>query len=212
MSNTSRTSWRWLGRKLRKHFLAGILVIVPLGATVLILVWIFTTIDNILQPIIKFIAGHPIPGIGFGVAVVLIYLIGVVVSNIGGKKLLEYGEFLLARVPVVRPLYASIKQILESFSAPGKAGFGQTALVEFPRKGIWSVGFITSETQSQSGETWLNIFIPNAPNPTSGFFQIVKADEVIRTDIPANKALRMIISAGKVSYEEIGDILSGRIK
>ncbi|MBI4180887.1 MAG: DUF502 domain-containing protein [Chloroflexi bacterium] len=201
-----------MAKKLKRYFFAGLLVVVPLGATVLILAWIFTTIDNILQPIIKVIVGHPVPGIGFGVAVVLIYLIGVVVSNVGGRKLFEYSEHLLARVPLVRPLYASIKQILESFSVPGKVGFGQTALVEFPRKGVWSVGFITKEIRTQSGETWLNVFIPTAPNPTSGFLQVVKEDEVIRTDISANKALQMIISAGKVSYEEIGDILSQRTK
>ncbi|MBI4181246.1 MAG: DUF502 domain-containing protein [Chloroflexi bacterium] len=201
-----------MGKKLRMYFLAGILVVVPLTVTILILVWIFSTIDNILQPIITVIVGHSVPGIGFGVALILIYLIGALVSNVGGKKLLEYSESLLARVPLVRPLYATIKQILESFSVPGEGGLGQTALVEFPRNGVWAVGFITKETQSQSGETWLSVFIPNAPNPTSGFLRIIKEGEAIRTNISANDALCMIISAGKVSCDEIGDILSERPK
>lgn len=201
-----------LNKSLRRYFLAGLLVVVPTAATILILVWFFSTIDNILQPIIKLIVGRPVPGIGFGVSLLLIYLIGILVSNVLGRKLLDYGESLLSRVPVVRPLYASIKQIMTSFSAPSKAGFGQTALVEFPRKGIWSLGFITSEIRSQSGETWLNVFIPTSPNPTSGFLQIMKEEEVIRTNIPTNQALRIIISAGKVSATEIGEILSGRIK
>ncbi len=203
---------RWLGQKLRGHFLAGILIAVPIGVTIWVMVWLFTTIDSFLQPVIQRFLGRPVPGIGFGVTVVLIYLIGAIASNMAGKKLVQWGEYLVGKVPIVRPLYASIKQITESFSAPGKAGFGQTALVEFPRKGIWAVGFITNETLSQSGENWLNIFIPNAPNPTSGVLQIVKEEEVIRTDIHADKAWQMIISAGKVMPREIADILESRGK
>jgi len=212
MHKTFGASLRWLGLKLRGHFLAGILIAVPIGVTIWVLAWLFTTIDSFLQPVIQRFLGRPVPGIGFGVTVVLIYLIGAIASNMAGKKLVQWGEYLVGKVPIVRPLYASIKQITESFSAPGKAGFGQTALVEFPRKGIWAVGFITNETQSQSGENWLNIFIPNAPNPTSGVLQIVKEEEVIRTDIHADKAWQMIISAGKVMPREIADILESRGK
>ena len=205
-------SWRWQWRAFRKHFLAGILVVVPVGATVLILVWIFSAIDNILQPVIKLTLGHPIPGVGFAITIVLIYLIGVIASNVGGKRLITYGEALLSKVPVVRPLYTTIKQILEGFSTPSKTGFMQAVLVEFPRKGIWTIGFITKESPAKSGETQLSIFIPTSPNPTGGFLQIVGEDEVIRTDMPVDEALKMIISAGRVSPEEISDKLSGRIK
>ncbi len=140
----------------------------------------------------------------------LIYLIGVIVSNVGGKKLLGYGESLLARVPLVRPIYSGIKQIVESFSTPGKNGLMQVVLIEFPRKGIWTLGFITNESPVQSGETHLNIFIPTSPNPTSGFLQITKEEEVIRTDLSVDEALKMIVSAGRVSPQGIGDRLVGR--
>jgi len=210
MKYSHRVAWRWLGRKARGHFLAGILAVIPIAATVLILIWLFTTLDSILQPVIQLIWGHPVPGVGFGIAILLIYLVGVIVSNVIGKRLLNYGESLLARVPVVRQVYTGIKQISESFSMPGKSGFMQTVLVEFPRKDIWTVGFITKESPTQSGEIQLNIFIPTAPNPTSGFLQIVKEDEIIRTDIPVSEALQMIISAGKVSPQEISSRLSGR--
>ena len=113
---------------------------------------------------------------------------------------------------MVRSLYTGIKQILESFSAPGKTSLMQAVLVEFPRKGMWTIGFITNESPTQSGETQLNIFIPTSPNPTSGFLQIAMEDEVIRTDIPVNEALRMVISAGKLSPQGISDKLLGRIK
>ena len=212
MKYMQRAFWNWLGRKLRGHFLAGILIIVPIGITIWILVWLFTNVDNILQPIIKGIFGHPIPGVGFGVMIVLIYLAGVIASNVGGKRLIQYAESLLVKVPVVRPLYNTIKQIMNGFSTPSKTGFLQTVLVEFPRKDIWTIGFITNECLAKSGEPQLNIFIPTAPNPTGGFLQIVREGEVIRTDIPTNIALQMIISAGKVSPQEIIDKVPGKIE
>jgi uncharacterized membrane protein len=175
-------------------------------------VWSFTSIDDILQPVIQFFWGRSVPGVGFGVTVVLIYLIGVIASNVIGKKLIHYAEFLLAKVPVIRPLYTGIKQLLVSFSGTGKAGLMQAVLVEFPRKDIWTMGFITNELPTQSGGTQLNIFIPTSPNPTSGFLQIVREDEVIRTDIPIDEALKMIISAGRMSPQEVSDKLSERIK
>ncbi|MFC1987849.1 DUF502 domain-containing protein [Chloroflexota bacterium] len=211
MKYTHWISWRWLGKKLRGQFLTGVVTVVPVGATILILIWIFTSIDNILQPVIRPIWGHTITGVGFGVTIVLIYLVGVLASNVAGKRLIHYGESVLPWMPGFRQLYNGIKQVLLSFSEPRKAGFMQVVLMEFPRKGIWSVGFITNELSAQSGETRLNVFIPTAPNPTSGFLQIAKEDEVIRTDISIEQALRMVMSAGRVSPEGIADKLSERM-
>jgi len=212
MRHISRISWRLVGKKMRRQFLTGILVVVPLGATVLILIWIFTSIDNILQPVIQLILGHPVPGVGFGITIVLIYLVGIIASNVGGKRLIQYGESLLVKIPVFRPLYSSIKQILGSFSSSGKTSLVQTVLVEFPRKGMWMIGFITNESSTQSGKVQLSIFIPTSPNPTSGFLQIVSEEEVVRTDIPVDEALKMVISAGKVSPEKLYNKLSERNK
>lgn len=203
-------SWNWLGRKLRGHFLAGLVVLVPLGVTVWILVWIFTTVDDLLRPIIEFSPILRQPGVGFGITIVLIYLVGVIASNVIGRRLIHFSESLVARVPIVRPLYTGIKQLLESFYSPTGANLMQAVLIEFPRKGIWTIGFITHESQSKSGEKRLNIFIPTAPNPTSGFLQIVGEEEIIRTDIPVEEALKMVISAGRVSPQEIAEHLSGR--
>ena len=198
MKRMQRLSWSWLGKKLRVQFLMGILIVVPIGATILILVWIFTAIDNILQPIISSIWGHTIAGIGFGITIVLIYLAGAVADNIIGKKLIHYGESLVARVPVVRQLYTGIKQILESFSKPGESGFKEIVLVEFPREGMRAIGFVTNESFDESGEKLLHVFIPTSPNPTSGFLQIMGEDKVTRTNMSVEDALKMIISAGKV--------------
>lgn len=191
--------WRWLGRKVRTHFFVGILTVVPPVATILILVWVFVRIDNILQPVIKFFWGEPVPGVGFGITVVLIYLIGIIASNVLGKRLIKYGESVLPLMPVVRQLYQGIKQILESFSAPSRAGYMQVVLVEFPRKGMRALGFVTNESSDKSGKKLLHIFVPTSPNPTSGFLEIVREDEIVRTNISVESALRMIVSAGRVS-------------
>lgn len=208
MKHKDRVSWGWLGKKLRGQFLTGILVVVPIAATILILVWIFTSIDNILQPVISTIWGRTIPGVGFGIMIILVYLAGVIASNIGGRRFIRFGESLLEKVPVVRPIYTVIKQTLDIFSTSGKAGFQQVALVEFPRKGIRTIGFITNETLDKSGEKLVYIFIPTAPNPMSGFLQIVREEEVVRTDISVDDALKMVISAGKVLPQKISDRLS----
>lgn len=207
MKHIQRAFWGRLGKKLRRQFLTGILVVVPIGATILILVWIFTAIDNILQPAISTVWGHTIPGVGFGITIVLIYLVGIIASNVGGRRLIHYGESLLAKVPVFRPVYSGIKQILESFSAPGKTGFLQVVLVEFPRKGMMTIGFVTNESSNESGEKLLNIFVPTSPNPTSGFLQIAREGEVIRTNISVDDALKMVVSGGKVSPKEVSDRL-----
>jgi len=180
----------------------GILVVVPIGATVLILVWIFNAIDGILKPLITSIWGHHIAGIGFGITILLIYLVGVVTNNYLGKRLISYGDSLLARVPLVRQLYTGIKQILESFYQPRKAGFLEVVFVEFPREGMRAIGFVTNESTDQVGTKLLHIFVPTSPNPTSGFLQIVEENKVVRTTISVDDALKMVVSAGRVSPSE----------
>lgn len=208
MNPKQKISWGRVGRKLRTQFIAGIIVIVPIGVTILIFIWFFNTIDNILQPVLTYFLGRHIIGAGFVVTIVLTYLAGVLVSNVVGKNLLRWVESLVNRVPVARQLYAGIKQIVESFSAPGKTGFMQVVLAEFPKKGMRSIGFITNETQGKSGKKLLNVFIPTVPNPTTGFLEILSEDEITRTDISVEDALKMIVSAGRMQTRNVADRLS----
>jgi uncharacterized membrane protein len=173
---------------------------------------LFSTIDSVLQPLIRSIWGYPIHGLGFATAIILIYLAGVVASNVIGKRLIRYGESTLPWLPVVRQVYNTIKQILESFSAPRRAGFMQVVLTEFPRKGMRVIGFVTNEIQEESGKKLLTVFIPTSPNPTSGFLQIVNEDEITHTDISVENALKMVVSAGRVSPRGIGKKLLSEAK
>ncbi|MCL0071563.1 DUF502 domain-containing protein, partial [Thermodesulfovibrionales bacterium] len=165
----------------------------------------FLAIDGILQPVIVTLFGHAVPGVGFGVAVLLIYLVGVAANAVGGRALIRYGEALLAKLPVVRQLYAGVKQITEGFSDPLQTGFLQVVLIEFPRKGVRAIGFITNESSDGSNNKLISVFIPTAPNPTSGFLQIVREDDIIRTGIAVDEAMKMVISAGKIAAQEAVD-------
>lgn len=140
--------------------------------------------------------------------IVLVYLVGVIASIIGGRTLVGYSQRLLQKIPIVRPIYSSIKQIVDSFSTSGKAGFRQVVVVEFPMKGTRTVGFVTNESQGKIGEKLLYLFIPTAPNPTSGFLQIVREEDAVKVDVSVDDALKMVISAGNVLPQGIIDKLS----
>lgn len=192
----------WLRRNIGRHFLAGILVVAPIGVTIWILLWILLTIDSFVQPVMRTILGRTVPGVGLGITILLVYIVGVITSNVIGRRIVRFGESLLARVPVFRYLYSGIKQFLESFAAPGKAGFTQVVLVEFPRKGMKAMGFITGELTDESGRKMFSVFIPTTPNPTTGFLEIVGQDELVRTDISVEEAMKFIVSAGATSTAE----------
>ena len=197
-----------IGRKLRRQFIAGIIVTIPIGVTVWLVIWIFTSIDGILQPAVSSILGRTIPGLGFVILIVLVYLVGVMASNFVTRRLVNYGQSLLSRIPIVRPIYSSIKQIADSFSASGKAGFKQVVIAEDPMKGTRTIGFVTNESLDKAGNRLFYIFIPTTPNPTSGFLQIVKEEDVIQVDTSVDDAMKMVVSAGKVLPEGISDKLS----
>jgi uncharacterized membrane protein len=148
-----------------------------------------------------------VPGLGFALTVVLIFVTGIVATSVIGKRLVGFVESLLARVPLFRYLYTSIKQIMVSFTTPSETRFLQVVLVEFPKKDMRVIGFVTSESRVPSGEKLLTVFIPTSPNPTSGYLEIVKESDVIRTNIAIDDALKMILSAGRVSLKEVTDRL-----
>jgi uncharacterized membrane protein len=192
-----------VNRKLRTQFLAGVLIVVPILVAIYILRWLFLTIDGILQPAAQSLLGYTIPGLGIAITVVVIYLTGVVATSVVGKRVIGHIESRLAKVPLFRYLYTSIKQIMESFTTSGESRFLQVVLVEFPKKGMRAIGFLTREARTESGEKLLSVFIPTSPNPTSGYLEIVKESDVVRTNISVDDALKVVLSAGKISLKEI---------
>jgi uncharacterized membrane protein len=194
---------RSFGKVLGAQFMTGLLAILPLGVSIWILVWVFNTIDYILQPLIFKIWDKHLPGVGFGVTIIIIFLIGIFARNIIGHRILRWGDSLLDKVPVFRLLYRALRQITTSFSITDNSGFMQVVLVDFPHKGMKAVAFITNEIIHPDGSKSYSVLIPTAPNPTTGFMEIVKEEDITRTKITVDEAVKMIVSAGRVMPSDV---------
>ncbi len=195
---------------MRKYLIAGLLVWMPLGITFLVVRAIVGFLDRIVlllpysyQP--DTLLGFHIPGLGVLLAVVLVLATGMIVANLLGKRIVAGWESLLARIPLVRNLYAGIKQIMEAVLATDGKSFRKVLLIEYPRKGVWSLAFMTSdklgEVQDKTGSRVISVFIPTTPNPTSGFVLMVPEEDAIELDMTVEEGLKMIISMGVVVPE-----------
>jgi len=192
---------------VRKYLIAGLLVWMPLGITFLVIRAIVGFLDKSLlllpeayQP--DTLLGFHLPGLGVVLAVVLVLTTGMIMANLLGRRLVNAWESLLSRIPLVRTLYAGIKQIMEAVLATDAKSFRRVLLVEYPRCGVWSLAFMTTdqlgEVQQKTETDVIGVFIPTTPNPTSGFVLMVPADEVIELDMSVEQGLKMIISMGTV--------------
>ena len=198
--------------KIRTVFLAGTLTLIPVAVTFLLLNFVFTKVDPIFQPLIikiidliPFLGGRItyIPGLGILMTLLFIFLVGVFVTNILGQKLVMLGEKILEKIPLVRSIYNSSKQFMQAISLSGSDGFKKVILVEYPRKGLWVIGFVTcentGETQLLTNADVLNVFIPTTPNPTSGFLLLVPKKEAIPLSMTVEEGLKLVISGGIIT-------------
>jgi uncharacterized membrane protein len=192
---------------MKKYLIAGLLVWMPLGITFLVIRVVVGFLDSMLlllpkpyQP--ENLIGFNIPGLGVVLAVLLVLTTGMIVANLLGKRLILAWESLLARIPLVRTLYAGVKQIMEAVLATDAKSFRKVLLVEYPRKGLWSLALLTSdnlgEVQAKTGSDVVSVFVPTTPNPTSGFVIMVPKKDVIELDMAVEDGLKMIISMGVV--------------
>ncbi|MBL7119048.1 MAG: DUF502 domain-containing protein [Dehalococcoidia bacterium] len=186
-------------KNMQRNFIAGLIVLTPLVATVVIMKWLFELIDGILGPAFEPILGRAYPGAGFVAMLILIYLAGLIAANVLGKRAIRYGESWVQRLPLFGEVYNIFRQIIDSLMMSQKGGFKEAVLVEFPRPGMTTVGFVTNRVTDSSGRELLHVFIPTAPNPTSGFFQMIPPENVIRTKLSVEDAMKMVMSAGIVS-------------
>ncbi|MBX2847501.1 MAG: DUF502 domain-containing protein [Acidiferrobacterales bacterium] len=194
--------------RLRKYFVAGLLVWLPLVATYLVLRFAINLIDRsllLLPPPYRpeNLIGFEIPGLGVILTVILVLITGLIVANFFGRKLISAWESLLSRIPLVRSVYGAVKQITASLFADASQSFREVVLVEYPRRGLWMLAFVTGDTpksfQQKVGQKLMNIYVPTTPNPTSGFYLMVPPEDVKRLDIPVEVGLKMILSAGVVN-------------
>ncbi len=200
---------------LRKIFFTGLLVLLPIATTVLILVFLFNLLDGWLAPVggeILRALGVRLPGEmkhvpGFGIlaTLLLIFLTGVFASNYLGRQILRFGDRLIRSIPVVNSIYSAMRQVVNSFSATGASAFKKVAIFEYPRRGLWALGFITTPSitaaRQATGEELVNVFLPTTPNPTSGFLLMVPFKDLHVLPTTPEEALKIIATVGLIQKE-----------
>lgn len=189
-------------KHLRKTFFAGLFVIIPIGITIFILKFLFNLADGILGSYIDRIFTLAtnqelhIPGLGMMVGAVALYLTGLVATNFIGSKLLKFGEALLTRIPLVKSIYTSSKQLTQVFQE-GKSSYRRAVFVEWPRPGVKAIGFVTAELV-QDGVSMVVVYLPTMPNPTSGFALYFRAEDVQYSGMTVEDAVKFVVSGGVV--------------
>jgi uncharacterized membrane protein len=187
--------------KISGYFFRGLITLLPLLITIWLLYFIFTFLDGILGNVITLITGKTYPGLGFALTVVIIFLTGFFATYIITAKLFKFGEWILFRLPIVKSIYSAVKQINDVlFMQKSADEYRRACLIEFPRKGIWSVGFVTSdaaaEIEAKAKEKMINIFIANTPTPATGFTLVVPARDVILLEMKIEDAFKYVVSGG----------------
>lgn len=194
--------------KLKGYFLTGLLVLVPISLTVYIIYELFRAIDGILKDVIFVLISEwfgvhinqPIPGLGFITLVLLIFSTGMAARSYFGKKLVDVGDKVVARIPFISRIYGTVQQVSQAFFGERHDVFKKTVLVPFPSKGMWRLGFIVRqpgrEIKAALGEDIVTVLVPHTPNPTSGFVVFFPKSEVVEIDMPVEDALHLIISGG----------------
>jgi len=194
-----------LTRRLRTYFLTGLVVAAPIAITISVAFWFIQSVDSWFSPFIPNSlkdSTYSLPGLGVLASLVILTGLGALTANIFGKTILQFGENLLDRVPVIRNIYSALKQIFETVATQSNQNFKGVVLFEYPRKDIWALGFVTTDAKGEiaekKGDNLLCIFAPTTPNPTSGYLLFVPKEDTIKMDMTVEEAAKLIISAGIV--------------
>jgi uncharacterized membrane protein len=202
--------------RIRNYFLTGLILVGPVYITFGLTWWFINWVDGVVRPFIP-AAYRPetylpfqIPGLGLIIVFATLTLLGFLTANLVGRKLVEFGEHILNRMPVIRPLYRSLKQIFETLFSKSGSSFRRVGLVEFPAPGMWSVVFISQPPSAEVADRLpasehISVFLPCTPNPTTGFFFYVPRGEVIELDISVEAAMTLVMSAGMAQPGGNGD-------
>ena len=201
-------------KHLRTKIFAGILVILPLGITFFILKFVFNTLDGILDPLMPrltvylFNREYLIPGLGIVGFFLLLYLFGVIATNVLGRKLVNWADRLFTNIPVVKNIYLSSKQLTDAFSATRKGSFRQAVFVEFPQEGNYVIGFVTNELTDLERQTKVTVFVPTAFVPPQGFLLFLPKEKILPSQLTIEEAIKAIMSVGIVTPHTLSVPLS----
>jgi len=187
-------------KDIRKIFLTGLLVMIPLMITILTILWLLNKVDSIFRTPIEELLGFTVYGLGIIITTGIILLAGIIATNYAGHKLFKAAEYFVKKIPLVRSIYFPIKQLTETIYGSANTAFRRVVLVEYPSPGIYTIGFITSEgledIENKLDKPIVCIFIPTTPNPTSGMFIMVPSEKVVALDICVEDAIKLVVSAG----------------
>lgn len=207
---TDQTPRPGLFARLRSSFLTGIVVILPVGLTIWLIWTLAGWVDGVVLPLVpqtvqpeKYI-GINLRGVGIIFFLIFTIIVGWIAKGLIGRSLIRYGENLVGRMPVVRSIYNGAKQLAETVFAQTERSFEKACLIQYPRKGIWAIGFVSTEAKgevarrAETGSDLMSIFVPTTPNPTSGFLLFVPKEDVIELEMTVEDAAKLVISAGLV--------------
>jgi uncharacterized membrane protein len=197
-------------KNLRNYFISGLLFWIPLGLSIVVIKFFLELVNDIVPPEYLpealFNLERVIPGSGIVWVILIMLITGVLVNNFIGRKILELWDKLLNKIPGFRSIYNALKQLSDTVLSPSGESFKKAVLVEYPRRGMWTIAFQTGnyrgEVEKKIGEEIINIYVPTTPNPTSGFFIMLPKDDVIELDMSVDEAFKLIISTGVVTPDQ----------
>ncbi|UCH10049.1 MAG: DUF502 domain-containing protein [Fidelibacterota bacterium] len=188
-----------MGAKIRRIFVAGILTAIPVYATIKVMQILFRFMDQILAPLIQRFLGYEVPGLGLVMLIITLFFLGIFVTNFLGRRMYNFVERFVLRVPIVSNIYNFAKQIVQTFSPEHRSAFKKVVWLEYPRKGLWTLGFVTGTSYSADGIPFYNIFVATTPNPTSGYVVFVAQHETIDATLTIEEGFKLLISGGALS-------------
>ena len=182
-------------QNFRSKLFAGLATLLPLYFTFIVVKFLFISLEETSGPLLKKL-GFNIPGLGIILTIILIYILGLLVTNFLGKKIFKLGEKVVKKVPVVNIIYSTLKQITDTFTKGSKDTFKGAIYIQYPRRGLWTMAFISGESISKEGIAYYHVFVPTTPNPTSGFFLLIPQTDSVQTGMSVEDGLKTIISGG----------------
>jgi len=204
------------GTRLRRYFLTGLVIAAPLAITASVTWWFVNFVDGLVKPLIPSaywpdaFLPYPVPGFGLIIGLIGLTLLGFLTANLVGRTLIDAGEAILNRMPVVRGLYKAVKQVFETIFSQGGTSFRKVGMVQFPQPGMWSIVFIAQEAAPEiagrlpDGADMVGVFLPCAPNPTTGFFFYVQRRELVEVAISVEEGAKLVMSAGLIQPGAVG--------
>jgi uncharacterized membrane protein len=192
-----------MAKRFRNYLITGAIVLVPIVLTWYVLLSMFRFLDGLTAKWVAQLLGHSVPGLGLLVTVFIVLVTGILTRSFMGRELINLGQSILSGTPIVRGVYSTMRQIVDAFAVTDQTAFKRVALIEYPRKGLWAVAFVTAEgpqeARALTGEELVSVFLPTTPNPTSGYLLMLPKGDVRPLDMSVEEGLKLVVSGGVVT-------------